>query len=114
MLQELEEFAFRGCPNLNNPSILVSEYTNEQIIAEQNTKQRDLIEQLKTQLQDLESYTNDSGMSSAASNPSQRLELSDLKCHQKNHNMMNNSELKSAVENAINKVNKHIFLPWYY
>lgn len=98
LLQELEEFAFRGCPNLNNPNVLVSEFTNEQIIAEQNTKQRDLIEQLKTQLQDLESYTKDSGTSST------KCEMNELNQQSKDLNKLNNQELKLAVENAINKV----------
>lgn len=47
LLKELEEFAFRGCPNLSVPS---------DIIEEQRAKQKELIEQLRQQLEDLESY----------------------------------------------------------
>jgi len=54
MLKELEEFAFRGCPNLNVN--LIESTAHEQIIEQQRIKQKNLIDQLKTQLEDLESY----------------------------------------------------------
>ncbi len=54
MLKELEEFAFRGCPNLNVN--LIESTAHEKIIEQQRIKQKNLIEQLKTQLEDLESY----------------------------------------------------------
>ena len=56
LLKELEEFAFRGCPNLEKANILTDKISHERIIEEQRLKQNDLIEQLKNQLQDLESY----------------------------------------------------------
>ena len=55
-MKELEEFAFRGCPNLNKPSILNDLPDHELIIQEQRIKQKELIDQLKSQLEDLETY----------------------------------------------------------
>lgn len=52
LLKELEEFAFKGCP-VNNT---VNNY-HENIIQEQRLKQKDLIYQLKGQLEDIQSYT---------------------------------------------------------
>lgn len=54
MLKELEEFAFRGCPNLNVN--LIESTAHEKIIEQQRIKQKNLIDQLKMQLEDLESY----------------------------------------------------------
>jgi hypothetical protein len=64
LLKELEEFAFRGCPNLDKTNGLVgsslmddpSSSLHEHIIEEQRIKQKNLIDQLKTQLEDLEAY----------------------------------------------------------
>jgi hypothetical protein len=102
MLKELEEFAFRGCPNLNKPGVLVDELSNQKIISEQNLKQRELIEQLKRQLSDLESYTYD-----GSEVPSSLVtdELTD-KVHLSptDPQTLSNEELRSAVENAINRI----------
>jgi hypothetical protein len=54
LLKELEEFAHRGCPDMSKN--ILSPAAQDQIIQEQRIKQRDLIEQLKNQLQDLEIY----------------------------------------------------------
>lgn len=61
LLKELEEFAFRGCPDLNtlnrkNSSCQQSNIEHEIIIEEQRLKQKNLIDQLKEQLTDLENY----------------------------------------------------------
>lgn len=64
LLKELEEFAFRGCPNLEQSSRLVDDNHNidpiasfhEHIIEEQRIKQKNLIDQLRNQLEDLETY----------------------------------------------------------
>ena len=56
MLKELEEFAFRGCPKLEKNKILTDEIFHNQILEEQRSTQKELIEQLKNQLEDLESY----------------------------------------------------------
>lgn len=58
LLKELEEFASRGCPDLKKRKILMNNnaFSHEQIIEEQRLKQKQLIEELKLQLKDLESY----------------------------------------------------------
>lgn len=61
LLKELEEFAFRGCPNLESTSRLMNDVDataslHEHIIEEQRIKQKTLIDQLKNQLEDLETY----------------------------------------------------------
>lgn len=58
LLKELEEFAFRGCPNMDPNSFMMLDTSSahEQIIEEQRMKQKNLIDQLKSQLEDLETY----------------------------------------------------------
>ncbi|KAL3209296.1 hypothetical protein MRX96_009287 [Rhipicephalus microplus] len=71
---ELEEFAFRGIPDLRacqtGVGILLSETEQEQEekLEQQRQKQKELIQQLKEQLEDLEKYafeTGDAGMPSS-------------------------------------------------
>jgi hypothetical protein len=72
LLKELEEFASRGCPDLNQKnidSLNTSISQNEHIIEEQKRKQKRIIEELKLQLQDLESYAYEVG----AANKSNKL-----------------------------------------
>ncbi|XP_072550208.1 RUN domain-containing protein 1 [Salminus brasiliensis] len=63
MLQELEEFAFRGCPHVlglrgrENPS----EREKRERLEAQREKQKELIFQLKTQLDDLERFAYQEG-----------------------------------------------------
>ncbi|EEC00804.1 conserved hypothetical protein, partial [Ixodes scapularis] len=60
LLKELEEFAFRGIPDLRSyqtgVGILLSEQEQEEKLEQQRQKQKELIEQLKEQLEDLEKY----------------------------------------------------------
>lgn len=56
LLKELEQFASRGCPDLNKKNYSIGTISHDQIIEEQRNKQKHLIEELKTQLKDLESY----------------------------------------------------------
>lgn len=108
MLKELEEFAFRGCPNLS-ANIQIPDRTNhEKIIEEQRLKQKELIDKLKNQLQDLESYACQSGvleMPSSVMMEKQKVIIDELK--QKidlpldDLNKLSNDELKKAVDNAI-------------
>ena len=57
MLKELEEFASRGCPDLNKKTYSINNnQSQEKIIEEQKNKQKQLIEELKIQLKELESY----------------------------------------------------------
>lgn len=74
LLKELEEFAFRGIPDLRSyqtgVGILLSETEQEQEekLEQQRQKQKELIEQLKEQLEDLEKYafeTGEAGMPSS-------------------------------------------------
>lgn len=111
LLKDLEEFAFRGCPNLNKPNSIFSESftSNEQIIQEQNAKQKNLIEQLKQQLQDLESYAYESGnvddMPSTLVLEKQKVIIDELKERINlpidNLNKLSNEELKKVVDSAI-------------
>ncbi len=115
LLKDLEEFAFRGCPNLNKPNSIFSESftSNEQIIQEQNAKQKNLIEQLKQQLQDLESYAYESGnvddMPSTLVLETQKVIIDELKERINlpidNLNKLSNEELKKVVDSAICQVN---------
>lgn len=67
LLKELEEFAFRGVPDLRtcraNVGLLLSETEQEQEekLEQQRQKQKELIDQLKGQLEDLEKYAYETG-----------------------------------------------------
>lgn len=112
MLKELEEFAFRGCPNLNKTNLMLDmTSTHEQIIEEQRLKQKDLIDQLKNQLEDLESYAYQSGTLEAPSTlvmEKQKVIIDELKDKINlpidNINKLTNEELKKAVDSAICQV----------
>ena len=63
LLKELEEFAFKGIPDVRGCAVsdahLLEEASREEYdrkLAEQRDKQQQLIKQLKTQLEDLETY----------------------------------------------------------
>ncbi|GAB6018509.1 hypothetical protein CHUAL_000207 [Chamberlinius hualienensis] len=67
LLKDLEEFAFRGIPDTRVHKLSTSECKNlsehdhEIIIQQQREKQKELIEQLKNQLEELETYAFESG-----------------------------------------------------
>lgn len=68
LLKELEEFSFKGIPDFREfsrkPEISnseMSEHEHEIIIHQQRAKQKELIDQLKTQLEDLEQYAYETG-----------------------------------------------------
>ncbi|XP_064477264.1 RUN domain-containing protein 1-like [Ornithodoros turicata] len=67
LLKELEEFAFRGVPDLRtcqtSVGLLLSETEQEQEekLEQQRQKQKELIDQLKGQLEDLEKYAYETG-----------------------------------------------------
>ncbi|GFS07305.1 RUN domain-containing protein 1 [Elysia marginata] len=68
LLKELEEFAFKGIPDVRGCKIQdaqmleeMSDKQHEIKISEQREKQRELIEQLKSQLEDLETYAYETG-----------------------------------------------------
>ncbi|NXG64315.1 RUND1 protein, partial [Hemiprocne comata] len=58
LLRDLEEFAFRGCPA---PGAAPSEQEKQEQVEIQKEKQRELILQLKTQLDDLETFAYQEG-----------------------------------------------------
>jgi RUN domain-containing protein 1 len=117
LLKELEEFAFRGCPDMNKANLLVADTsTHEKIIEEQRLKQKDLIDQLKNQLIDLESYAYQSGTLEIPSTlimEKQRVIIDELKekinLPIENMNKLSNDELKKAVDSAICQVNILIY-----
>ena len=91
-------------------------FSHEQIIQEQNMKQKDLIDQLKSQLQDLESYAYESGNIELPSNlvmEKQKVIIDELKekinLPLDNLNKLSNEELKNAVGSAIFQVDDSIF-----
>ncbi|ESO97682.1 hypothetical protein LOTGIDRAFT_104100, partial [Lottia gigantea] len=67
LLTELEQFAFRGIPDVRGCSEIedamkvMSEKEHEAKISQQREKQKELITQLKTQLEDLETYAYETG-----------------------------------------------------
>lgn len=66
LLKELEEFAFRGIPDLREPTIdfplnSVDTRDGDERWIEQRTKQKELIAKLKEQLLDLEQYAYETG-----------------------------------------------------
>ncbi|CAF0889194.1 unnamed protein product [Brachionus calyciflorus] len=107
LLKELEEFAFRGCPNLDNHNL--STNIHEHIIEEQRMKQKNLIDQLKEQLVDLENYAYKSGeqdeMPSNLVIEKQKVIIDELKekinLPLENLDKLSNDELKKVVDNAI-------------
>ncbi|XP_076356778.1 RUN domain-containing protein 1-like [Tachypleus tridentatus] len=66
LLKELEEFAFRGVPDIRDYKsgselVLQTEQECEEKLAQQRKKQKELIDQLKEQLEDLEKYAYETG-----------------------------------------------------
>lgn len=65
LLKNLEEFAFRGIPEMESSfgklRLTKNDTDLEEALIQQRTKQTELIEQLKSQLMDLESYAYESG-----------------------------------------------------
>ncbi|UYV80234.1 RUNDC1 [Cordylochernes scorpioides] len=67
LLKELEEFAFRGIPDIRSIEDLerepqnIIEVDHEEKLAKQRTQQKELIAKLKDQLEDLEKYAYETG-----------------------------------------------------
>lgn len=86
LLKELEQFAFRGIPNLSSPRIPhvstdvsevavqedegrdFSDHHDDDLLETQRKRQAELIHQLKGQLEELESYAYESGEGTMPSN----------------------------------------------
>jgi RUN domain-containing protein 1 len=84
---------------------------HENLIEDQRNKQKELIEQLKSQLEDLETYAYQSGGVEIPSNvvlQKQRVIIDELKekinLPLDNLNKLSNEELKIAVDSAISQV----------
>ncbi|KFM73221.1 RUN domain-containing protein 1, partial [Stegodyphus mimosarum] len=67
LLKELEEFAFRGIPDIReyenglDLTQIINEQTQEVKLEQQRTRQKELINKLKEQLEDLEHYAYETG-----------------------------------------------------
>ncbi|XP_021004482.2 RUN domain-containing protein 1 [Parasteatoda tepidariorum] len=70
LLKELEEFAFRGIPDIReyenglDLSQIIHEQNQEVKLEQQRTRQKELIDKLKEQLEDLENYAYETGQAS--------------------------------------------------
>ncbi|XP_014675156.1 PREDICTED: RUN domain-containing protein 1-like isoform X2 [Priapulus caudatus] len=119
LLKELEEFAFRGCPDTRGIAVIhpdqdtvdMNEKEHESRIAEQRKKQLALIEQLKQQLQDLENYayqTGDAGMPQNMVMEKQRVIIDELKQKLKldmeNMEQLDTEQLKQKVNMAVSQI----------
>ncbi len=89
--------------------------SHEKIIQEQNEKQKELIVQLKNQLQDLESYAYESGGNSELPSnlvlEKQKVIIDELKekinLPLDDLNLLSNEELKQVVDSAIGQVSRY-------
>ncbi|XP_005112834.1 RUN domain-containing protein 1 [Aplysia californica] len=119
LLKELEEFAFKGIPDVRgcktqDAQILeeMSDREHESKISEQREKQRELIEQLKSQLEDLETYAYETG--DADSLPTskvmekQKVVLEELRhkldLNLENFDSLSTEELRQVVDNAVGQI----------
>lgn len=119
LLKELEEFAFKGIPDVRGCKVQdaqileeVSEREHEQKLNEQREKQRQLIEQLKSQLEDLETYAYETG--DADSLPTskvmekQKVVLEELKhkldLNLENFDSLSTEELRQIVDHAVGQI----------
>eukprot|EP00092_Neocalanus_flemingeri_P067438 GFUD01082319.1.p1 GENE.GFUD01082319.1~~GFUD01082319.1.p1 ORF type:complete len:634 (-),score=187.67 GFUD01082319.1:90-1991(-) len=116
LLKDLEEFAFRGIPNMRvpenappNKSCLDDE--QEKAVEDQRRKQAEAIEQLKSQLEELESYAYLSGDSAPPSKlllERQRLVMEQLR-DRLNLNVediakLSEEQLKASVDTAVGQI----------
>ncbi|XP_064634004.1 RUN domain-containing protein 1-like isoform X2 [Lineus longissimus] len=118
LLKELEEFAFRGIPDVRGCHIedaleleTMSDKEHTAKINEQRQKQTELIEQLKNQLEDLEMYAYETGGEQLPTSKvleKQKVVIDRLrhKLHVDLEDMdrLTTDELKSIVDNAIGQI----------
>ncbi|KAK7099030.1 RUN domain-containing protein 1-like [Littorina saxatilis] len=119
LLKELEDFAFKGIPDVRgchtqDAQMLqeMSDKEHEDKLNEQREKQRELIEQLKSQLEDLETYAYESGnaeeLPTSKVMEKQKVMLEEL--HHKldlnldNFDKLNAEELKEIVDRAVGSI----------
>ncbi|XP_074660272.1 RUN domain-containing protein 1-like [Tubulanus polymorphus] len=118
LLKELEEFAFRGIPDVRGCHIQdanllepLSELEHQTKINDQRRKQLELIEQLKAQLSDLETYAYETGFDQLPTckvMEKQKVVIDQLKnkldLDLDNFDRLSTEELRQVVDNAIGQI----------
>lgn len=113
LLKDLEEFAFRGIPNMRPPETqtLCLEPEQEAAVEDQKKKQAEAIEQLRCQLEELESYAYMSGDSAPPSKlvlDRQRMVMEQLR-DRLNLNVediaaLSEEQLRATVDSAVGQI----------
>lgn len=118
LLKELEEFAFKGIPDVRGCKVQdaqmlheASEKEHDQKIQEQRRKQQELITQLKDQLDDLENYafeTGDIELPTSKTLEKQKVIIDELRTKLDldldHFNKLSTEELKMVVDKAIGQI----------
>lgn len=119
LLKELEEFAFKGIPDVRGSRVQdaqileeMSDKEHEVKINEQREKQRELIHQLKSQLEDLENYAYETGdveeLPTNKMMEKQRVVIDELKTkldlNMDNFDKLSTDDLKNVVDHAIGQI----------
>ncbi|XP_061181320.1 RUN domain-containing protein 1-like [Saccostrea echinata] len=119
LLKELEEFAFKGIPDVRGSRVQDaqileerSDKEHEDKINEQREKQRELIQQLKSQLEDLENYAYETGdveeLPTNKMMEKQRVVIDELKTkldlNMENFDKLSTEDLKNVVDHAIGQI----------
>lgn len=122
LLKDLEAFAFRGIPELCDgnikgmmtPSLNPGGEDLEEKMLAQRVKQKELISQLKTQLEDLEKYayeTGEAGLPQSVVMERQRVIIDQLKgkinLNVDDMDKLTVDDLRSQVDYAISQVKEH-------
>ncbi|KAL5007222.1 hypothetical protein ScPMuIL_016028 [Solemya velum] len=118
LLKELEEFAFKGIPDVRGSKVQdaqlleeLSEQEHEIKINEQREKQRELIQQLKAQLEDLETYAYETGEAELPTGKlmeKQKVVIDQLTnkldMELENINKLSTEELRQVVDRAVGQI----------
>ncbi|CAJ0564963.1 unnamed protein product, partial [Mesorhabditis spiculigera] len=111
LLKELHEFAFRGCADLSELKRMRSESVDdEEIRTKQKERQRQLVNQLREQIEDLEKMDYESGEGQIPSNMVIQKQKAVLQRLQEKINLnlhvdsMSESDLMKQVEDAIKEL----------
>ncbi|XP_022695643.1 RUN domain-containing protein 1-like isoform X2 [Varroa jacobsoni] len=117
LLKELEEFAFRGVPDLREPAedsrevISPLAMSNDEVVEKQRRKQQELMSRLRNQLQELETYayeTGDGGLPSNVLLERQGFILEQLKAcmplNLEEIEVLTSDKLKEKVDTAIKEI----------
>jgi len=120
LLKELEEFAFKGIPDVRGGCTAQVTHNGEETsdkehqdkIIEQREKQKELIVQLKSQLEDLETYAYETGDADALPTSKvmekQKVVLEELRhkldLNLENFDSLSADELREIVDNAVGQI----------